>query len=99
MTPLELTSAVTAIANVLACKLTSDGIALLSAVFTQLGNTLQRLQPFKATKKTNRIVLITETNAYHIEKRWFLLPATIKNPPYERFPYTVDFHADGENLF
>lgn len=40
MTSLELTSAITAIANALSCKLTSDEIALLSTIFVQLGDTL-----------------------------------------------------------
>lgn len=70
MTSLELTSAITAIANTLACRLTSDEVVLLAAVFTQLGEPLQRLQPFKAAKKTIKIALIITTNAYSIEKRW-----------------------------
>ena len=40
LTSLELTGAVTAIANALACKLTTDEIALLAAVLVQLGDTL-----------------------------------------------------------
>ena len=40
MTPLELTGAVTAIANALACRLTADEIVLLAAVLVQLGDTL-----------------------------------------------------------
>ena len=40
MNSLELTSAVTALANAIACKLTADEMALLSSVFVQLGDTL-----------------------------------------------------------
>ena len=40
MNSLELTSAVTALANALACKLTVDEMALLSSIFVQLGDTL-----------------------------------------------------------
>lgn len=37
MNPCELTVSVTAIANALACRLTERELALLGAVFTQLG--------------------------------------------------------------
>ena len=37
---LELTSAVTALANAMACKLTIDEMALLASIFVQLGDTL-----------------------------------------------------------
>ena len=40
MNSLELTSAITALANAIACKLTSEETALLSSVFVQLGDTL-----------------------------------------------------------
>lgn len=40
MNPCELTAAITAIANTLACNLTTDEISLLGAVLTQLGDTL-----------------------------------------------------------
>ena len=40
MSSLEMTSAVTALANVIACKLSSDEIALLASIFVQLGDTL-----------------------------------------------------------
>ena len=40
MTSLELTSAVTALANAIACKLTLEEAALLSSIFVQLGDTL-----------------------------------------------------------
>ena len=39
MNSLELTSAVTALANAIACKLSVDEIALLSSIFVQLGDT------------------------------------------------------------
>ncbi len=37
---LELTGAVTALANAIACRLTTDEIALLAGVLVQLGDTL-----------------------------------------------------------
>ena len=37
---LELTSAVTALANSIACNLTIDEIALIASIFVQLGDTL-----------------------------------------------------------
>lgn len=40
MNSLELTSAVTMLANVIACKLTANEAALLSSVLVQLGDTL-----------------------------------------------------------
>ena len=40
MNPIELTSAVTALANVLACRLNIDEMTLLASVFVQLGDTL-----------------------------------------------------------
>ena len=40
MTSLELTSAVTALSNAIACKLSVDEIALLASIFVQLGDTL-----------------------------------------------------------
>ena len=40
MNSLELTSVVTALANVIACRLTADEMALLSSVLVQLGDTL-----------------------------------------------------------
>lgn len=40
MNPCELTVAVTALANSLACGRTADEITLLGTIFTQLGDTL-----------------------------------------------------------
>lgn len=40
MSPCELTSAVTALANIIASKLSDDEVALLAPVLTQLGDTL-----------------------------------------------------------
>ena len=40
MNSLELTSAVTALANAIACKLTPSEIALVASAFVQLGDTL-----------------------------------------------------------
>ena len=43
MNALELTSAITATANVLAYNLKEDELALLASVFTQLGDTLSTI--------------------------------------------------------
>ena len=40
MNSFELTSAVTALANAISCKLTFDEMALLSSILVQLGDTL-----------------------------------------------------------
>ena len=40
MNSLELTSAVTALANAIACRLTPGELALVASVFVQLGDTL-----------------------------------------------------------
>lgn len=40
MNPCELTASITAIANTLACKLTTEELTLLGVVLTQLGDTL-----------------------------------------------------------
>ena len=40
MSPCELTASITAAANAIACKLNDDELAVLSAVFVQLGDTL-----------------------------------------------------------
>ena len=54
MTPLELTSAVTAIANALACQLTSDEAVLLAAVFTQLGDTLATIATIQSSEENKQ---------------------------------------------
>lgn len=48
MNPCELTAAVTAIANTLACRLTDDELNILAAILTQLGDTLATI----ATQRT-----------------------------------------------
>ena len=48
MNSLELTSAVTALANIIACKLTSIEIALLASIFVQLGDTLATIAASQA---------------------------------------------------
>ena len=40
MDPCALTAAVTALANILACRLDDDSLTLLSALLVQLGDTL-----------------------------------------------------------
>ncbi len=54
MTSLELTSAITAIANTLACRLTSDEVVLLAAVFTQLGDTLTTIAAIQSSEENNQ---------------------------------------------
>lgn len=48
MSALELTSAVTTLANAIACKLTVDETTLLASIFVQLGDTLATI----ATKES-----------------------------------------------
>ena len=48
MKALELTSAITALANALACKLTPNEIALLAGILVQLGDTLATIAAQKA---------------------------------------------------
>ena len=45
---LELTSAVTALANAIACKLTPNEIALVASIFVQLGDTLATIAASQA---------------------------------------------------
>lgn len=40
MNACELTATVTALANSIACQLTTDEVSLISAIFMQLGDTL-----------------------------------------------------------
>ena len=40
MNPCELTAAVTAVANTLACKMSNEELSLLASVLVQLGDTL-----------------------------------------------------------
>ena len=48
MTPLELTSAVTALANAIACELSTGELALVAGVFVQLGDTLATIAAQRA---------------------------------------------------
>ena len=48
MNTFELTAALTALANALACKLTEDEIVLLASVFVQLGDTLATIATTRA---------------------------------------------------
>lgn len=43
MSPCELTASITALANMLACKLTRDELALLATICTQFGYTLETI--------------------------------------------------------
>ena len=51
MNSLELTAAVTALANAIACNLTLSEIALLASIFVQLGDTLATLAAQRALCK------------------------------------------------
>ena len=48
MNSLELTSAVTALANAIACSLTLNEIALIAGLFVQLGDTLATIAASQA---------------------------------------------------
>ena len=48
MTPLELTAAVTALANALSCRLSPDELTLLAGILVQLGDTLATIAAQKA---------------------------------------------------
>lgn len=48
MNACELTASITAAANVIACKLDDDELALLSAVLVQLGDTLATIATQRA---------------------------------------------------
>jgi hypothetical protein len=48
MNSLELTSAVTAIANAISCKLTPGASALIAAILVQLGDTLATIAAAQA---------------------------------------------------
>ncbi len=48
MDPCELTASVTAIANVISCRLNDNDIALLSAILVQLGDTLAAIAAQRA---------------------------------------------------
>ena len=48
MDSLELTGAITALANAIACKLTVDEMALAASVFVQLGDTLATIAARKS---------------------------------------------------
>lgn len=53
MNPCELTASITAIANVLACKLSINELNLLGAVLTQLGDTLTTIATQKSILQDN----------------------------------------------
>ena len=48
MNSLELTSAVTALANALACRLTTSEISLLASILLQLGDTVATIATQRA---------------------------------------------------
>ncbi len=48
MNPCELTAAITAVANSIACRLSNDELTLLSSVFMQLGDTLATIAAQRA---------------------------------------------------
>lgn len=48
MNACEITAAVTAFANAIACRLDDEELALLGAVLTQLGDTLETISAWRA---------------------------------------------------
>ena len=48
MDSLELTGAITALANAIACRLTVDEMALVASIFVQLGDTLATIAARKS---------------------------------------------------
>lgn len=59
MNSCELTASITALANALACQLSTDEVSLLGAAFVQLGDTLATIalqrtlcEPFKGNAKS-----------------------------------------------
>ena len=51
MNSLELTSAITALANALACKLTNDEISMLANILDQLSDTLSTIATHRSLCK------------------------------------------------
>ena len=52
MKAFELTTAVTAIANAIACKMTENELALVASVFVQIGDTLATIAAERALCET-----------------------------------------------
>ena len=60
MDSFKLTTTVTALANVIACKLTAEEIALAASLFVQLGDTLATIAAAEVV--TNDLCQDTETD-------------------------------------
>ena len=58
MKPLELTSAITALANILACGHTADEVALLSVILVQLSDTLATIATLKEINESSENILV-----------------------------------------
>ena len=58
MKPLELTSAITALANILACGRTADEVALLSVILVQLSDTLATIATLKEINESSENILV-----------------------------------------
>ena len=54
MNSLALTSAITALANAIACNLSTDEIAILASLFVQLGDTLATISLQKDLCESNK---------------------------------------------
>ena len=54
MTPIQITTAATAVANLMAEAMTDDELALFAAVFTQLGDTLATIALFKDSSEQKK---------------------------------------------
>lgn len=51
MNAIELTGAITAVANGIACQLTVEELALVAGIFVQLGDTLATIAAAKALRE------------------------------------------------
>ena len=56
MNALELTGAITALANALTCNLNAEEIALLAGIFVQLGDTMATIAARNALCENNKAV-------------------------------------------
>lgn len=54
MNPCELAASITALANALACSLTTDEVTLLGTVLTQLGDTLATIATQRSICAANK---------------------------------------------
>ncbi|MBQ8321456.1 MAG: hypothetical protein IJX92_03730 [Clostridia bacterium] len=55
MNSLELTSAITVLANAIACNLTSSELALVASLFVQIGDSLATIGAQRALREERRL--------------------------------------------